>query len=92
MGYDYPECIVCYCKYGINDGPDVIPETGYLHNICMNCIYNTIGGFCGRSRYYADEARVYDLNKCDFCKQSCSVGFRYMPICETCVKEMYHKE
>lgn len=84
MGYDFPECISCYCNYGINSSPDDIPTKGYLHNICMNCIYNLIGSFYKRSRCYADEARVENLEKCDFCKNSCSVGFINMPICHTC--------
>ena len=72
MGYDYPECIGCYCIDGFNDISDV------NRTICIDCFRN-FTSLSGRARHYGDE--VYSRNiVCEVCYKE-GEGYKSMPLC-----------
>lgn len=72
MGYDYPECIGCYCIRGFNEGSDMNMA------ICIDCFRN-FTSLSGRARHYGDE--VYSRNvSCEVCYKE-GEGYKSMPLC-----------
>ena len=72
MGYDYPECIACYCLDGINE--DSVKNI----SICKECLSNSISLY-GRARFSEEEHSSKVLCVC------CNVereGYNNMPFCD----------
>ena len=73
MGYDYPECIGCYCLHGINE------DSVKNYSICTECLSKNISLY-GRARVHAEEeysSKVY----CECCKME-RAGYNNMPFCD----------
>lgn len=79
MGYDYPECIICYCRDGFNE----YAEQNYT--ICKCCL-SELTPLRGRAHYYADSVSQKKIS-CVKCKHECP-GYIDIPICDDHAKEL----
>lgn len=78
MGYDYPECIICYTLCGCNN----ITKDEYT--LCVECVHlkmlnNTL--FRGRAVSYARQQQITHSFICDCCTTKCSIGYQDLPVC-----------
>ena len=72
MGYDYPECIACYCSEGMNEDSDG------NYSICKECLSQSFSLY-GRARMYAEEEFSSKVS-CMCCKKE-KAGYNNMPLC-----------
>ena len=79
MGYDYPECIGCYCKAGFNSDSDV------EKSVCIDCMRN-FTSLSGRARYYGEEVFSTCID-CDICKKE-REGYTEIPLCNSCNEDL----
>lgn len=83
MGYDYPECIGCYCIDGMNEDSRVNIK------ICIDC-FREFTSLTGRARVYAEE--VYNNNiLCEVCGKE-GEGYKDIPLCENHNNELLKKK
>jgi len=80
MGYDYPECIVCYCREGFNESGD-----SNIVSVCRECLSDIVT-LRRRACDYANEmARENVL--CKGCNNK-GKGYIFMPFCDDHIKEL----
>ena len=79
MGYDYPECMICYCNDGFNE------YTEKKYSICKCCL-SSITQLQQRALYYADTLSQNNV-KCVKCKQE-KDGYIDIPICNIHIEEL----
>lgn len=82
MGYDYPECIVCYGTNRMNE------DSSYIYRFCKECLYSmtNVGGI--RMRAYLEDVECIIV--CDKCKKE-EEGYKYIPLCESHIKQYIDK-
>ena len=82
MGYDYPECIVCYGTNRINE------ESSNTYELCKECLENmtSVGGV--RMREHLEEVECIVV--CDKCEKE-EEGYQYIPLCECHIEQFIDK-
>ena len=82
MGYDCWECLICYCRFGGNNGLNTA-----RYNMCATCFLEQCPkGLSGRAMIRSF-VRIVPLVHCDFCQKE-TVCLYQVNVCTHCLKEL----
>jgi len=80
MGYDYPDCIVCYCRAGFNQTGD-----SNIVSVCKECMSDLVQ-LQGRASVHAEEMFRENVI-CKGCNKR-EKGYIFIPLCKEHKKEL----
>lgn len=85
MGYDDGECVLCYSKYGCNNG---VSESRAKTPVCFGCIDVHFDEFTTRMVYpliHWEKYASYEV--CNICKIK-KTSLLLLPLCEDCESDI----